>query len=314
MLPDHAGGAFEAVTTGSRAAALMLADPRAPFADQGGWGFWLQQVAWGTSKGIGSTAGFDITGWGMAGGAEAKTEAVGNFGLSLAYLYGKDADKGTDNELSANQFELAGYWRADFGGLHTFARASWAYVRFKGRREFDGAADGADVSRRAKGKWNGTLWSAAGGASYEMRFGRISLRPAASVDYYRLHEKGYDETGGGAAYNLIVDSRTSDELAANGTIAIGLDFGGKDAESGWFRTEIEGGRRQIIGGDLGTTTARFAGGDAFTLTPEDRTNGWVGRLRLLGGNAGFTAGGEFSAEEQQGHASIAFRASLNIGF
>lgn len=314
MLPDHAGGTFEAVTTGSRTAARMLADPRAPFADQGRWGFWLQQVAWGTSKGIGSTAGFDITGWGMTGGAEAKTETIGNFGVSLAYHYGKDGDKGTDNEVSANQFELAGYWRADFGGLHTFARVSGGYVRFKGRRAFDGVADGKAVERQAKGKWNGTLWSAAGGASYELRFGRISLRPAASVDYYRLKEKGYDETGGGAAYNLIVDGRTSDELAANGTVAVGLNFGGKDAEAGWFRTEIEGGRRQIIGGDLGKTTARFAGGDTFTLTPESRTNGWVGRLRLLGGNAGFTAGGEFSAEEQQGRASIAFRASLNIGF
>ena len=314
MLPDHAGGAFEAVTSGSRATARMLADPRAPFADQGRWGFWLQQVAWGTSKGIGSTAGFDITGWGFTGGAEAKTAAVGNFGLSLAYLYGKDSDKGTDNEVSSNQFELAGYWRADFGGLHTFARASGAYIDFKGRRNFDGEADGDEVTRQAKGNWNGTLFSAAGGASYELAFGRVSVRPAASIDYYRLHEKGYDETGGGDAFDLIVSSRTSDELAANGTVALGLNFGGSDPDGGWFRTEIEGGRRQIIGGDLGATTARFADGDEFTLTPEDRTNGWVGRLRLLGGNESFTAGGEFSAEEQQGHASIAFRASLNIGF
>lgn len=314
MLPDHAGGAFEAVTSGSRATARMLADPRAPFADQGKWGFWLQQVAWGTSKGIGSTAGFDITGWGASGGAEAKTAAIGNFGVSLAYLYGKDGDKGTQNEVTSNQFELAGYWRADFGALHTFARVSGAHVRFKGLRSFDGMADGSEITREARGKWNGTLYSAAGGASYEMNFGRISLRPAASVDYYRLREKGYDETGGGAAFNLIVDGRTSDELAANGTIALGLNFGGKDSEGGWFRTEIEGGRRQIIGGDLGATTARFADGESFTLTPEDRTNGWIGRLRLLGGNSGFTAGGEFSAEEQQGRAAIAFRASLNIGF
>ncbi|SNS72525.1 Uncharacterized conserved protein, contains a C-terminal beta-barrel porin domain [Sphingomonas laterariae] len=314
MLPDHAGGTFEAVTSGSRASARMFADPRAPVADMGEWGFWLQQVAWGTSKSIDDTAGYDISGWGAGGGAEIKTEAAGNFGLSLAYLYGKDADGGTDNEVSSNQFELAGYWRADFGALHTFARASGAYINFKGQRNFAGVVGSEEVSRQARGKWDGTLFSAAGGASYEMQFGRISVRPAASVDYYRLHEKGYSETGGGDAFNLIVSSRTSDEFAANGTIAVGLNFGGKDSEGGWFRTEIEGGRRQLIGGALGTTTARFAGGEEFTLTPEDRTNGWVGRLRLLGGNSGFTAGGEFSAEEQQGHAAIAFRASLNIGF
>ena len=314
MLPDHAGGTFEAVTSGSRATARMLADPAAPFADQGGWGFWLQQVAWGTSKGLGSTAGYDITGWGMSGGAEAKTETLGNFGLSLAYLYGKDADGGTDNEVQSNQFELAGYWRADFGALHTFARASGAHVGFKGRRHFIGQIGNENVTRDTRGKWNGMLVSAAGGASYETRFGRISLRPAVSIDYYRLHEKGYTENGGGAAFDLIVGKRTSDELAANGTLAVGLNFGDNQRESGWFRTEVEGGRRQIVGGNLGKTTARFASGQAFTLTPEDRTNGWVGRLRLLGGNAGFTAGGEFSAEEQQGHASVAFRASINLGF
>ncbi|ARS28095.1 autotransporter outer membrane beta-barrel domain-containing protein [Sphingomonas sp. KC8] len=314
MLPDHAGGTFEAVTSGSRATARMLADPRAPFSDQGRWGFWLQQVAWGTSKSLGSTAAYDITGWGLSGGAEAKTETIGNFGLSLAYLYGKDADGGTDNEVQSNQFELAGYWRADFGALHTFARASGARITFKGQRHFDGQIGNENVTRNTRGKWNGTLVSAAGGASYEARVGRISLRPAASVDYYRLKEKGYSENGGGAAFDLIVGNRTSDELAANATLAIGLNFGDNKGESGWFRTEVEGGRRQIIGGSLGQTTARFAGGQAFTLTPEDRTNGWVGRLRLLGGNAGFTAGGEFSAEEQQGHASVAFRASINLGF
>ncbi|OHT18067.1 autotransporter outer membrane beta-barrel domain-containing protein [Edaphosphingomonas haloaromaticamans] len=314
MLPDHAGGTFEAVTSGSRASARMLADPRAPFADQGGWGFWLQQVAWGTSKSLGDTASYDITGWGASGGAEAKTDGFGNFGVSLAYLYGKDADGGTDNEVQSNQFELAGYWRADFGALHTFARASGAYVKFKGRRDFAGTFGDEEVTRQTRGKWNGTLFSAAGGASYEMQFGRVSVRPVGSIDYYRLHEKGYDETGGGDAFNLIVDSRTSDEFAANGTVAVGLNFGGKDPDAGWFRTEIEGGRRQIIGGKLGSTTARFRDGEAFTLVPEDRTNGWVGRLRLLGGNSGFTAGGELSAEEQQGHAAIAFRASINIGF
>ncbi|WP_380873142.1 autotransporter [Sphingomonas sp. DBB INV C78] len=314
MLPDHAGGTFEAVTSGSRATARMFADPRAPFADQGNWGFWLQQVAWGTSKSIGNTGGYDISGWGFSGGGEVKTEGVGNFGISLAYLYGKDADGGTDNEVTSNQYELAGYWRADFGGLHTFARASGAYVDFKGQRAFDGQIGGEDVHRETKGNWDGTLYSAAGGASYEMAFGNISLRPAASIDYYRLHEKGYSEAGGGDAFNLIVSSRTSDELAVNATVAAGINFGGKDPEAGWFRTEIEGGRRQIVGGDLGTTTAKFAGGQEFTLQPEDRTNGWVGRLRLLGGNAGFTAGGEFSAEEQQDHVAVAFRASLNIGF
>ena len=62
------------------------------------------------------------------------------------------------------------------------------------------------------------------------------------------------------------------------------------------------------------TTARFANGEAFTLAADERTSGWVGKLRAVGGTSGFKVGGEFNAEEQQGHTSLAFRVSLNSSF
>ena len=313
MLPDHAGGAFETVTQGSRATARFLADRNAPYADQGGWGFWLQQVAWGTSKSLGDTAAYDITGWGATGGAEIETGKIGNFGLSLAYLAGKDADGGTDNEVNTSQYELAGYWRGNWGGFHADARASAAKIGFEGSRVFSGRSGGQDVTRTAEADWDGTLFSASAGVSYEIALGRFSLRPTAAIDYYRLKEDGYAETGGGDAFNLTVDGRTSDELAATGTVVAGLDFGGKDRDAGWMRAEIEGGRRQIVGGTMGSTTAHFKGGADFTLLPEERTDGWVGKLRLVGGTSDFSLGGEFSAEEQQNRAAVAFRVSLHMG-
>jgi len=313
MLPDHAGGAFETVTQGSRATARFLADPNAPFSDQGGWGFWLQQVAWGTSKSLGDTAAYDITGWGASGGAEIEAGKIGNFGLSLAYLAGSDADGGTDNEVTTGQYELAAYWRGTWGGLRANARASGARINFEGDRRFVGSANGAAVERNADSKWDGTLFSASAGLSYELAFGRFSLRPTGAIDYYRLKEDGYAETGGGDAFNLTVDGRTSDELAATGTMVAGLDFGGKDKEASWMRAEIEGGRRQIIGGTMGATTAHFKNGADFTLLPEERTDGWVGKLRLVGGTSDFSLGGEFSAEEQQNRAAVAFRVSLHMG-
>ena len=312
MLPDHAGGTFEAVTMGSRASAAILADPNAPFSDQGRWGFWIQQVGWGTSKSMGDTAAYDITGWGASGGAEAKTD-LGNFGLSIAYLNGRDADGGTDNEVNANQYEIAGYWRGNWGGLQAHARASAAHIGFTGQRRFSGAIGTEDVERTSKGKWNGRLVSASGGLSYEVRAGMLTLRPIAAVDYYRLRENGYSETGGGKAFDLIVESRNSDELAVTGTVAAGLNFGGYDREAGWFRAEVEAGRRQLVGGSLGNTRAHFADGETFELIPEGRTNGWVAKLRGVGGNSNFQVGGELSAEEQQGRAAIALRASLKIG-
>ena len=314
MLPEHAGGVFETVTQGSRATARFLRDPGAPFADQGDWGFWLQQVAWGTSKDIGDTASYDISGWGAAGGAEVKLGGLGNVGVSLAYLNGEDANGGNDNEVRATQYELGGYWRAQWGGLRAWARGSAARINLRGTRSFTATVGGETITRTALGEWDGQLWSAAGGAAYELAFGRLSLRPAVSVDYYRLKEDGYTETGGGTAMNLTVDERSGDELAGEATLTLGYDLGGKNRDGGWLRAEIEGGRRQILGGELGSTTARFGTGTPFTLDPEARTDGWLGRLRLMGGNEDFSLGAEAGAEEQNGRAAIAFRVGLQADF
>ncbi|MBU0931515.1 MAG: autotransporter domain-containing protein [Alphaproteobacteria bacterium] len=307
MLPDHAGGTFEAVTSGSRATARILSDPNGIYRTKDGrLGFWLQQVAFGSAKSVGSTASYDITGWGAGGGLEYLSD-IGAFGGSFAYIHGSDSG-GANNAVDSDQFELAAHWRGQWGPLLSFARLSAARIKFDGTRHFESG----DVTRTADGKWNGTLMSATAGAAYQIDMGRFSLRPAVGIDYYRLKEDGYSETGGGDAFNLTVLGRTSDELTANGTVTAGYDFGSLNKEDGWVRVELEGGRRQIMGGSLGDTTAYFKGGDRFTLVSEDRTNGWTGRARLYGGTDTFRVGGEFGAEEQQNHVAISFRATVNF--
>ncbi|BBF70780.1 autotransporter outer membrane beta-barrel domain-containing protein [Sphingomonas bisphenolicum] len=308
MLPDHAGGTFEAVTSGSRATARILSDPNGIYRTKDGrLGFWLQQVAFGSAKSVGSTASYDITGWGAGGGLEYLSD-IGAFGGSFAYIHGSDSSGSSNNAVDSDQFELAAHWRGQWGPLLSFARLSAARIKFDGTRHFESG----DVTRTADGKWNGTLMSATAGAAYQIDMGRFSLRPAVGIDYYRLKEDGYSETGGGDAFNLTVLGRTSDELTANGTVTAGYDFGSLNREDGWVRIELEGGRRQILGGSLGDTTASFKDGDQFTLVSEDRTNGWTGRARLYGGTDTFRVGGEFGAEEQQNHVAISFRATVNF--
>ncbi|MGV3730432.1 MAG: autotransporter outer membrane beta-barrel domain-containing protein [Sphingopyxis sp.] len=312
MLPEHEGGVFETVTTGSRALARHLLDPNAPYQDEGKWGYWINQAVWGTSKGLGNTASYDVSGWGISLGAEIESD-VGNFGGSIAFLSGKDSNGSNANEVTTNQFEGALHWRLRSDGFMANARVSGAPVKLKGTRIFRAEAGAEDIEETMKGKWDATLWSASGSVAYDTRVGGFTLRPMVAVDYYKLKEDGYQETGGGDALDLTVLSRDSDELAVTGTMTLGLEFGGADEYDGWTRFELEGARRQIVSGTLGATTASFKDGTPFTLIPDDRTSGWVGRLRGIAGNSAFQVAGEVSAEEQQNHIGWAFRASLRVG-
>lgn len=313
MLPDHAGGTFTAVTQGSRAFGRMLSDPTGPFKDEGNWGYWVNQLGWGQNKAIDATSGFDITGWGIGAGAEYKT-GLGNFGVSLAYLWSRNSDKGSANQVRANQYEIASYWRLKSGGFRASARGAVAFIDLAHTRSFEGTNGSEKVSLTSHGDNGARLWSGAGTLSYEtITRGGISFRPVLSVDYYRLFEKSYAETGGGKAFDLIVRSRKSDELAVTGSAVVGIDAGGEDQYAGWSRIEIEGGRRQIVSGNLGNTVARFADGDNFTLLAAERDSGWIGRLRGVAGNSNFSLGGEFSAEQQQGALALALRASIRVG-
>src|SRR3546814_19677685 len=71
------------------------------------------------------------------------------------------------------------------------------------------------------------LWSASGSLAYDTRVGGLTLRPMVAVDYFKLKEDGYQETGGGEALDLTVLSRDSDDLAVSGTMKLGLAFGGE---------------------------------------------------------------------------------------
>ena len=149
--------------------------------------------------------------------------------------------------------------------------------------------------------------------AYDGSSGVFVFQPAATIDYYRLQQKGYSETGGGKAFDLIVASRTSNELAATASLAAGLQFVSPGRNTGWLRMEVEEGHRAIISGGLSSTTAKFADAENFTLTPEKRTGGWVGKLRASGGNGHFKLGGELNAEQQQNRVALSLRASLQIG-
>lgn len=313
MLPDHAGGAFEGVSLGTRAFGRQMADQQSPVYSLGGLDILVNVAGWTADKNEGATAAYDLSGFGGSLSGEVDTTA-GAFGLSAIWFW-NEYDQGSDaNRVLSDTYELAAYWRGKWGGLSTFARGSIGMVDFRGRRTFVGLIGEDRVERNTISEWNGTLMTLSGGASYEFAGGGLFLRPSVSVDYVKLDEDGYTDTGG-KGLNLIVDDRSSDEFALNAGAAAGIDWiGSGQGDTRWFRTEAEAGRREIVGGALGATTARFEDGDEFTLDPEQQASGWYGRLRAMGGSGMFEIGGEVGAEQRHESTAYSLRGTLRMGF
>jgi hypothetical protein len=321
MLPDHAGGAFEGVSLGTRAFARQVADPQSPVYSVGGLDILFSTAAWSSDKDEGPTAAYDLGGFGFSAGAEIDT-TIGSFGASANWFW-NDYDNGSDlNRVVSDTYELAGYWRGKWGGFSAFGRGSIGLVDFNGRRTFRGTANGETVDVTVHSDWSGTLLTATGGMAYEGRGGSFFFRPAVSVDYIRLSEKGYTDKDGGDALKLVVEDRTSDEFAVNGGLTLGIDFVGRGgspvrpsiSDGNWFRLETEGGWREIVGGSLGATTAHFGGGTPFTLDPEQTAGGWYARLRAVGGGSMFEIGGEVGAEDRHDRTALSLRGTMRMGF
>jgi len=138
------------------------------------------------------------------------------------------------------------------------------------------------------GGWHGIAMAAGGKVSYEAKAGAFYVRPSGELSYNRLTENKHSESGGGTAFDLTVGKRTSDEFAATGLVAAGINLGNTvDPEVTTFRFEVEGGRRQVLSSNLGSTTASFSGGQNFTLDPENRRSGWLGNATASVGSSIF---------------------------
>jgi len=322
MLPDHAGGAFEGVSLGTRTFARQVADPQSPVYLLGGVDVLIGAGGWTSEKSEGQTAAYNLGGFGFSAAGEIDT-GVGSFGAGATWFW-NEYDHGHDQtRILSDTYELSAYWRGKWGGFSAFGRGSIGLVDFSGRRTFVGAAGGETIQKDIQSDWSGTLMTFVAGAAYEARSGSFFARPAVSIDYLSLDEDGYTEEGGGEALDLIVEDRKSDELAANGGLTLGFDFLGRSggqllrpssADRTWFRVEAEGGWREIVGGSLGTTTAHFEDGTPFSLNPEQTDSGWYARLRATGGSSLFELGGELGAEDRHDGTAFSLRGTMRMGF
>lgn len=313
-LPDHAGGNFEGLSQGLRAFDRHFMDPNSPFDEEGKFRIIADFANWNIDKERGQSAAFDLSGLGFRGGAEYLT-GVGAFGVTGSWLWNKHQNGPLDNSVLSDSYEVGAHWRGKFGPVIAFGRVGAGKADFSGSRVFAGGTGANAVNYTIARDWSGNFVTATGGASIEGGGQFFFFRPSLVIDYLRLKEDGYTETGGGTALNLTVEDRTSKEIGINGAVAVGADLWGMQArDRGWLRLEAEGGWREMLTSDLGVTRARYNDGAQFTLTPENRDGGWFARARALGGDGSYKIAGEAGLEERFGEVGYSLRASIRLGW
>jgi hypothetical protein len=307
LLPDHSGGALVSAQAISSAISSAVSAPVIP-TPNGGTGVWAQEIYFHIDQDREQAQGFKSQAFGLAAGLESsgETQAVG---INTALITDEFKDKGaiSGERVVMNFLEGGLYWRLAAGGFRADARAGLGYVKFDSDRRFASA----DTNLSASAKWSGWLAEAHAGAAYQAEFGWFTARPELSLDYLRLSEGNYQEAGGGDGFDLAVDDRKGDLFTGQALVA----FGGKFGDDVWFAPELVVGYRAKLAGDPGQTTARFTGGNPFSLDAEDiASGGVVARLALRGGTetVAFNLGG--GGVFDSGYSEYDVRATIRVVF
>lgn len=311
MLPDYAGGSLDLLTRGTRLAARRIDDDSSWFTISDA-GAWIEPIYFKGKKTAGTTQGYSNSGGGLSLGFE-KALGFGRVGGSFTYFTGTSTTDATQ-KVKVSDIELAAFWRLASGPLYAYARIGYGRPSFNSTRTFSGTVNSQSFSYSAGGRWKGMLISGAGGVSYAIPIGEhFKIKPRATIEYFRLKENGYTETGN-TALALTLADRTSQVANANTTLVASWSTAEGDYQNRPFTIEVEGGRRSRISGEVGNTIATFANSsNTFTLTGQQLPSAWTGEVSLLQGGLDYTWKISGGYEKLQGGGSgVSARASLAI--
>lgn len=312
MLPDYAGGTLDLLTRGTRLAGRRIDDDSSWFTISSA-GAWIEPIYFKGSRSAGAdSAGYRNSGGGLSLGFE-KSFGFGHVGGSFTYIKGTSSTDATQ-KVKVSNIELGAFWRLAKGPFYAFARVGYGRPSFTSTRTFSGAVDSQAFGYGVGGKWKGQTISGTGGFSYALQIGeQFKLKPRAVIEYFRLQENAYTETGS-APLALAVSKRKSQVVNGTTTLVASYSVAPGDYENRPLTIELEGGRRSRLSGEVGNTTATFGtGGDSFTLIGQQLPSAWVGEVSLLQGGLDYTWKLSAGAEKiQGGTTAYSGRASLAI--
>ena len=260
-------------------------------------GAWLQEFAYFADRDLaGLSEQHRGHGFGFAAGLDT---AIGPFhavGVNLGFASTEIEDViGIDEPLDVVTIQGGAYAGWASGKLGIEAYAGGGYNDFEQNRRVRINT----FSGQAQGDWSGTHINGSIRAGYDLELNdKFWFRPTVSLDYLRLSENAFTETGD-AGVALDVDSRTSTTGSATAMFNFGAKFQGKRT---WIRPSIRAGYRQEFLNDPVNTSFRYTG----LLGDNGQTfNSETAMLQsLLFPDSGFVLG--FSVAAGSAYSSIGF--------
>lgn len=256
LLPEFAAASRQFVVANSDGATGAVgnhldAARRSP--DKPG-GVWIQEFAYFADRDLaGLSEQYRGEGFGFTGGIDTELGPFHAVGINLGFASTEIEDVvGVDEPLDVTSVLAGLYAGFASGNLGIDAYLGGGFNQFEqNRRVVVG-----DYSGRSTGDWDGTHISGSLRAGYDISMGsRFWARPVVSLDYLRLTEGAYEETGD-AGIALSVDKRTSELGSVSGLLNFGAEFNGRRT---WIRPSIRVGYRNEFLSDPVLTSYRFVG-------------------------------------------------------
>lgn len=314
LLPEYAASAiqFAVASNDSAIGALSSRLDSARRSPDGTGGIWVQEFGYFADREQTSFGpGYRGQGVGIAGGVDRPMGPFYAVGVNFVGAASEiEESNGVDQPMTALTGQLGVYGGVDFGGA--FAGEFYAGAGVDSfeteRRVLIGVFDQTSIA-----DWTGYHYAASARFARDYEMGRWYARPSLSVDYLRLYESAYSETGGGAGIDLIVDDRESSTFSSTASFTVGGLYG---SPSSWWSPQMRVGYRSDFSGDPMITTARFAGyNNEFSFRSEDLPgSGFIVGFALQAGSDYSTFSFDYDADLRDGFVRHTARLVLRLIF
>ena len=216
-------------------------------------GAWLQEFAYFADRSLsGLSEQYRGAGFGISTGLDTSLGPFHAVGVNLGFASTEIEDVlGIDEPLDVITIQGGAYagWASGSLGIETYLGGGFNDFEQNRRVRIN------SYSGEAQGDWSGVHINSSARIGYDIDINdKYWIRPTLSLDYLRLSEKSYTETGD-KGIALDVDKRTSESGSATAMFNLGAKFQGKRT---WIKPSIRLGYRYEIINNPIKTSYRYA--------------------------------------------------------